>query len=460
MQKEKAETGFNQNIFFDFEEKYDLFSKQSDGLFYWDLIRFELFYHLLWNHKSNVKSEKSAVSRKQIFDEIKSFFVFILFKKTDFLFFTNSRNKIDKDTFFDQNLGDVLNSIPGSYYAFESFERNKSKWYYQKTLFNPIAVFRKIARLFYKQKKDHSELISLINDSFSNARFTSEDVNRLISDFRIDFIFYSLILKIKKPKAIFITQNGIEKGLFAAAKKSNIPIIEVQHGIIDDAHLAYNYSKKIDYTDNQIYLPTYFFSFSDFWMKGLNLPVKEIISMGNSYFFKGQKDKAIKKEVENASGLLVASSDVFGENLKNLVIDLVTIHKDIPVYFKLHPNQFFEKQYYIDQFSNFENVRVYTNESSVYELLDISKAILVIQSTALYEAYHLNKKGFIYKMQTYKRHEHVFDLPNINLINTASEIIELYDNKFVIDDRSENLFFKNFDSYKFNGFMGKLGLLS
>ena len=55
MQKEKGETGFNQNIFFDFEEKYDLFSKQSDGLFYWDLIRFELFYHLLWNHKSNVK---------------------------------------------------------------------------------------------------------------------------------------------------------------------------------------------------------------------------------------------------------------------------------------------------------------------------------------------------------------------------------------------------------------------
>ncbi len=124
----------------------------------------------------------------------------------------------------------------------------------------------------------------------------------------------------------------------------------------------------------------------------------------------------------------------------------------------MHPNQFIEKQYYIDQFSSFENVKVYTNESSIYELLAISNAILVIQSTALYEAYHLNKKAFIYKKQTYYRHKHVFGLPNIYLIDNANEIAEAYNNEFVLDTRSQNLFFKNFDSLKFNQFKNDLNL--
>ncbi len=454
MQKEDPVKEFNQNVFFDFEEKHDLFSKHFGDLFYWDLIRFELFYHLLWSRNSNVKSEKSAVSKKQILNELKSFFNFVLFKKVDFLFFTASRNKISNNKIFDQNLADILDSITGSYYAFESFERDKTKWHYKNTLFNPIAIFRRIIKVFYMHKQDYSELISLINNEFPSSAFTTEDIKRIILDFKIDYFYYSLLFKIKRPKAVFITQNGIQKGLFTASKRHNIPIIEVQHGIIDDAHLAYSYSKKIDYKENQIYLPTYFFSFSEFWTKTLNFPVKEIIPMGNSYFYNSQVNN--KKAEKDKKGLLVASSDVFGENLKNIILDFAGNNKTTPVYFKLHPNQFLEKQYYIDQFANFDNVNVYTNENSIYELLEISDAILVIQSTALYEAYHLKKKAFIYKKQTYQRHQHVFDLPNVYLVNNVNEITEVYDNKFVIDNLTQDLFFKNFDSVKFNQFINNL----
>jgi hypothetical protein len=456
MQKEKPEKEFNQNVFFDFEEKYDLFNKHFGNLFYWDLIRFELFYQLLWSRNSNVKSEKTLTSKKQILKELRSFFKFFLIQKVDFLFFTASRNKINDDTIFDQNLADIMEVIPGSYYAFESFERDKTKWLYKNTLFNPIAIFRRIIKFFYKHKSDYSELISLINNEFPRSAFTIEDVNRIILDYKIDYFYYSILFKIKKPKAVFITQNGIQKGLFAAGKRYNIPIVEVQHGIIDDAHLAYSYSKKNNYKENQLYLPTYFFSFSEFWTKDLNFPVKEIIAMGNSYFYNTQINN--KKGAKDKKGLLVASSDVFGEDLKNIILDFVNINKTIPVYFKLHPNQFSEKKYYLDQFVNNDNVKVYTNENSIYELLEISNAILVIQSTALYEAYHLKKKGFIYKKQTFQRHQHVFDLPNIFLIDNANEITEVFSTDFIFDEMSKNLFFKNFDSLKFNQFVINLNL--
>lgn len=454
MQKNNNKEDFNQKHFFDFEEKFDLFNKKFKELYFWDLIRFELFYHLLWDYSSSIIVEKKGNNLVQIIKELKAFFSFLLIKKCNFLLFTASRNKIGEGKAFDQNLGDVINNLKGGYYAFESFERDEEKWFYSNTLFNPINIFRRVFRIFYK-KRDYSDIISLIESEYENSIFSNDDCNRIIIDFKIDYIFYKIILKIKKPLIIFITQNGVQKGLFAAAKKCNVPIVEVQHGIIDEGHLAYNYNKNIKYRENQIYLPTYYFTFSDFWIKKLYFPVKQIVSIGNSFFFNPDNNQIIKGQIE---GLLIASSDVFGENLKKIALNFANKNPEIPIYFKLHPNQFSEKQYYIDQFSDFENIKVYSNEKSIYELLEISKAILIIQSTALYEAYHLKKTCIVYKKQSYQRHSHVFDLPNIYLVDNADELFEAYKKEFSDDGFCKNLFFTNFDTGKFIKFLNKLGV--
>ncbi|MGQ7945282.1 capsular polysaccharide export protein, LipB/KpsS family [Flavobacterium sp. WC2509] len=396
------------------------------------------------------------LKKSQIIKELCSFLSFLFFKKCDYLFFTASRNKINETKVFDQNLGDVLNTISGKYFAFENFERDKTKWYYDNTLFDPIFIFRKVFNFFFKTQ-DYSDLVSLITSEHENSKIGNEEINNIVIDFKIDYAFYYFILKWKKVKAVFITQNGIQKGLFAAAKKCNIPVIEVQHGIIDEGHLAYNYNKTISYDDHRIYMPTYYFSFSDFWIEKLNIPVKKIFSMGNSFFYNDQDTKIALKD-SSAQGLLVASSDVFGENLKNLVLEFANRRNETKVYFKLHPNQFSEKQYYVDQFANFENVKVYTNEKSLYELLEISKAILLIQSTALYEAYHLKIRGIIYKKQTYTRHSHVFELPNISLVDNVDELVKAFETEFVDDVLKKDLFFKKFDTAQFTQFMNKIGI--
>jgi hypothetical protein len=454
MQENSNKEDFDQKHFFDFEKKFDLFDKKVGKLYYWDLIRFELFYHLLWNYGSNVNSEKKGVSGLvQIIKELKTFFIFLFFKKCNFLLFTASRNKIDKKKVFDQNLGDVTNNLTGeNYYAFESFERDEEKWFYSNTLFNPINIFRRVLRGFYK-KNDYSDILAIIGSEYENSIFSNNDINRIVIDFKIDFLFYKIVLKIKKPLIIFITQNGVQKGLFFAAKKCNVPIVEVQHGIIDEGHLAYNYNTDIQYKEDQIYLPTYFFTFSDFWIKKLYFPVKEILSIGNSFFFNSQKNQIIEAQNE---GLLIASSDIFGENLRKITVDFANKNPQTPVCFKLHPNQFSEKQYYIDQFSAFQNVKVFSNEKSIYELLEISRAILIIQSTALYEAYHLKKTCIIYKKQTYRRHSHVFGLPNIYLVDNEDELFEAYNRNFVDDNLYKNLFFTDFDTTKFVQFVDKL----
>lgn len=447
-------TDFDQNHFFSFEKRNDLFKKKKGGFFYWDLIRFEIYYDLLWNHSSKiVRGENGKTPKKQIVFDFIRFLNFLLFKKCDYLFFTASRNKIGDNKVFDQNLGDILEIYSKDAMLFESIGSDRNRWYHQNTLYNPIYIFRKILGYFYKQA-DYSEIIDLVKGEYKRSNLDNHQINNIVNDFKTDFNYYSWILRIKKPKIIFITQNGIQKGLFAAAKKHSVPVVEVQHGIIDEGHLGYNYNREIEYKPEQICLPTYFFSFSDFWISDLYFPIKEVCSIGNSFFY----DSSIKSSnvKEQSDGLLVASSDVFGEDLKNLVVELCVKEKNIPVYFKLHPNQFFEKQYYTEQFLNYQNVTVYTDEKNIYELLAISKSVLVIQSTALYEALHLKKKAIIYKKQTYHRHRHVFGLENVILVNGADELIDAYNQDFVENREIQDLFFKKFDTDKFLKFMDKI----
>lgn len=446
----KEEVSINPKFFFAFETNKKLFEKKHKDIFIWDIIRFDVYYELLWKLKSKVSIKHKNSSKLLILKEIMFFIYSLLFRKYDVIFFTASRNKHFNGKFFDQNLEDILVKYPKAI-CFESFERNLEKLKNKKiSIHNPINVFRILFKNFYREN-NFTEIIDLINKEFNSNSLTNEDLNNLIIQYQIDYKFYSLIFRFKKPKVIFITQNGIQKGLFAAAKKFKIPVIEVQHGIIDEGHLSYNYCKNIDYSGNKISLPSYFFTFSEFWAKDLYYPVNEIINIGNSYY-SSQNEIDLKK---SEKGLLVASSDIFGENLKELVIDFSLKYK-LPIYFKLHPNQYFQKEYFQDEFKEFDNVAVFTNNKTVYELLELSCAVLVIQSTVIYEALHMKKIGIILKKQTYTRHNHLTGNPNVFLIDNSNDLFDALNNNYREDDSGKYLFFEEFKNENFLNFMKKI----
>lgn len=441
----------NPKDFFSFEKRNKLFEKKHKNLFIWDILRFEIYYDILWNNKTSSSHQEKRSPKILILKEIYFFILSLIIDKCTYLFFTASRNRDDQGFFFDQNLEDSLQACPGAI-CYESYERKaKNRKSDRITVFNPIFVIRYFFKFFYKNH-DFKEIVSLVKSEYSESNISESQINDLIICFQIDYKFYRFVFKMKKPRAIFITQNGIQKGLFAAAKSLGIPVIEVQHGIIDEGHISYSYSPDISYTAMQLYLPTYFFSFSDFWTKSIFYPVKQTLAVGNSFFY-STKDKIDNSK--NKVGILVASSDVFGSDLKNLVLDFSKFNTQ-PVYFKLHPNQFFEKEYYVEQFKDCKNVQVITNEKSIYELLEISKAILLIQSTALYEALYLKRIGVIYKRQSYIRHEHVFDKRNVYLVDNAKELSLAIEKEYLEEEASYLSFFDNFDQKRFSEFMSQL----
>ncbi len=86
---------------------------------------------------------------------------------------------------------------------------------------------------------------------------------------------------------------------------------------------------------------------------------------------------------------------------------------------------------------------------SIYEIMRRCSAVLAIQSTAVYEALHFNKAAIIYKRKTYHRHQHIFYLGNVFLIDNAEDLMLSLIHKENENVKQEISFFKEFNSQKF-----------
>lgn len=446
--------------FLNFEVENNCFEYQIDEKYIWDIIRYDVFSAI---DNSNKRIPKTINNHKTRFFKLLInltfdcclFIYYLIFKNWEYLFFSSSRNKFDETEVFDQNIDDISNKYKKNTFFLESFERNVKKTKYNKIAFNPIGILKQFFFRFLK-KENYSDIISLIKEEYNDFHFTNDTINEIVNKYKIELFFYNLIFKIKSPKIIFVTQNGIQKALFSAAKQNNIPLVEVQHGRISD-HIVYSYSDKIDYRPFQIHIPTYLFVFSTFWKEQIYYPVKQVLEIGNSFFYDGESLKNVNTKTKE--GLVVVSNNVFGPDLKNLIIEMCSSQNiDTPVYFKLHPNQFSEKKLYQSFFLNFDNVKVIASELNMSELLSISKAVLVINSTTVYEALHRQKVVTIYKKQTYLSHKDVFDNPNVYLVSAVEDLIVAINNNYKEFSGSKHVFFKDFDDNLFNNFMNDIGV--
>ena len=451
--------GLNIDSFLFFEEKNKCFELKAGQIYFWDLIRLNVYHNIDRdnNSKAKVKTKRKAISLNLFYRIIKLIknscvlLFFLFFKKCDDFYFTASRNKLNETKFFDRNLEDIIIKSNRKSIIFENFQNDLKKTQYKNAIFNPVDLIFKIFSKFFKNN-DYSAILKLIKKEYPNSTFTNKNINEIVNKYKFELFFYSILFKLKKPKIIFLTQNGIQKGLFFVAKKNGIPLVEVQHGLINKNHVAYNYNKNITYNSDQIYLPTYFFVFSEFWKREVYYPVNRILEMGNSFLNNFNGTTLVK------DGLLVISADIYAENLKKIVIDLVNQNYTKPIYFKLHPNQYIDKDYFIEEFSSFKNIYVFSSEKRIDELLKSSKATLVINSTVLYETLHCKNIGIIYKKQSYKEHNNIFNNPNIYLVNNAAQLKEAINKSFIEDTLINEVFFKDFDHSLFEQFITDLNL--
>ena len=441
---------------FELEKKHSLFeSTTSEGIHWWDVVRYSVYIELLFLtvRKPSPKAAGEKKSRVRLlhllFQDIK--YLFNSRNRKITTFFATQPRSIDKNGFsVDLISQDCLSIVKSQSFIIDGLQTGCTK---ERSYNNAaLLLFRKLFKLTAKKNFLNTDINSILNKEF-NVDFDFEGkINILLDAYKADRLYYNQLLSFIKPRIVLFTATGGEKGLMAAAKALGIETAELQHGQANRYHLYYTYPEGVKYSNN-LTIPDTFLSFSEHWHT-VNYPVKSKISIGNSLFNNMTNSKvSIKRD-----SFLVISSELYASDLIPLIQSLVKTHRDVPVIFKLHPQQ---QQYEIEAtkqaFLGSANVKIISTEKTTPELLNQATAVIAIQSTVVYEALQLGVKVFLYAKQDFESHDDVFNNPNVFIVNKAEDIINKVTAPFVKIDQDD--FFMAFDKDKLINFLDDSGFI-
>lgn len=425
------------NKMFDFCDKY--------GTYVWDLIR-SYVYSMTLGYKAPAQEEASDL-KSRIIGQIKAFPLLLrwfLKGNKDYFFFLTSRNLID-GKLLDQIAQCPMETLGYvNCFMVESFASplDKRLVYPQK----PCPSVADLLRVVVRKEYDFSEIKDIISSRYPDVMLSENSLRLAYKRFYAQKCFYTWLFKKKKFKTLFVVQNNLQKGMFCAAHQLGIPVIELQHGIVNKSHMAYSYPEGYKDLGEKIFTPDKIFSFAPFWFKDIYNPSCRFFPIGNDYMAPHVGREKIEKK-----SFVVVSANVFGNDLTKLVAEIVQDKRaeGFKFYFKLHPNQFWQFDEYCEKFKNCTNVEVISNQQSMHNLLEKVENMLVITSTAVYEALYAGVKVFVYKRLSYDVHLDVEGQKGVYFVDSANDVITKYAESSKLEMRPDSHYFSKFNKEAF-----------
>lgn len=404
--------------FFEFEIKNDCFDLQEDGLYIWDILRTEVYVDFIWDNYQDQrpKHRKWELTIRQL-RRIASLIRFFFLKRRPNLFYINSRDKMPDGRFYDRNAFDFLRRMAGESHIIENFEDRHCVYLYPISLFNVANLYKRF-HYFFRRRRDYSELSKKLKAGL-DVDYDSRRINKIVGYFKGERAFYRWLFRKNGIDRLYVCFD-MPKALYCAARDSGVKSIEFQHGIIDKGHIHYNYPTEMR-DRKRVYLPDMLLTFSEFWCKDIYYPVREIFPVGNTSLAELAMTGKPFDPKNRVIGFI--SSSVFGHRMADLAIEYMQLNPEDHILFKLHPNQFSRRKEYFKLFQDHPNIKVITNQQPTEQVVASCDAIVLIQSTVAYEALQAGIPVFIYKRMTYYRHDHIFDSPNVRLIDNAQQIL-------------------------------------
>jgi hypothetical protein len=224
---------------------------------------------------------------------------------------------------------------------------------------------------------------------------------------------YRRLLRRINPSIAFVVVSYGKEPFIEACQKESVPVVELQHGVINEYHYGYSYPGG---REKEMF-PDYLFTFGEFWNTAAEFPIPDerVISVGYPHL---EQELEKYSEITDRGQLVFISQGTVGEELSKVAVELAendSFEKDIV--YKLHPGEYDRWREAYPWFVD-AGLRVIDGSGpSLYRLFAESDAQVGVSSTALFE-------GLRFDLDTY-----VFNLPSaeysIPLIRVgAAELVE------------------------------------
>lgn len=404
------------------ESEHSLFEITVNDFALWDVLRYSLYF---WVLNYRVKTSSVSTHKKKLIDyigiTIKILSVEFGLRNREYLLFSSSRNRDIYNKVIDIASYNVQELLENKFVKLESFNKFDNHYIgYHKEFISKIISKKGISITPYLDAINR--FADILQSSFQiNRNDILDKLNIDILNFEIDRRYYRYILNRVNPKRIFLTQNGIQKALMLCAFERKIPIIEFQHGIINKNHPAYSYPVNCNY-ENVKTLPTVLFMFSNFWKDVAYMPKVSKVITGNDYFNNPLKHLHSNGSYDKMDYILIVSSIVHQEEIDNFIMALRKRHINSHIVLKLHPNQIHQYKDICVKYEDDNSTDIILSEFSITDLLSRALCVVLIESTAAYEALQMSKTVYILKRMNYTGHSNIFNEDNVKIIDKYEDI--------------------------------------
>ncbi|GAP67740.1 hypothetical protein BA6E_101184 [Bacteroidales bacterium 6E] len=417
------------------ERKHGLFNiKYKDEYPIWPFYR--MYFYFGYREFLDNTQKRIGFKKTKILNSIKRFLVLLYYSRLFTLWFPqnkrflifSSQRYVNKQEIYTKDLKEIIKNDYIELSLSDNFVFEKGPIYldYLKVILKILSF------LISRFTKSPQSIISFMDELNAPPKFINE-FKRYKLEYALWFNIFNIILKIQKPHKVFFVSGTYLTPLVASAIFNRIEIYEIQHGVINNLHLAYQFPdlKRDGFYSDGLLL------FSDYWKNKANFPIgtKLLVTGNNTYANQSEcpKRKTITLlNQPNATSYLLEFLTTNINFLNNI---------GYKTYYKLHPSEYSDWQYKyskLRELNEAKEIEVITNEIPLNELLEESEYIFGVSSTAIYEGLDRKCKAFIIKAPTFTYFEDLIEKGIVKLLYPNSKLtIEIlkfqpkeYDNFF------------------------------
>ena len=394
-----------------FEENLDLFSIRVSQSPIWERIRFRVFRNITRERGRGQAHTDSGDGLKDYLHGFKLWLKNVVSKNPyftnehDFLFIGHQRRKLEEDSYWWDIYCDPIHEQGELDYVHMETPYLLSHRRPAKT--ENLRYLELIQYGGTLQRKLGLRSPSLPNDVVSRLREAEAEIRRRF-DVDIDLVaearealhirnttlpLYERLLERVDPEVVVLVVSYGKETLIEACKRKEIPVVELQHGVIYDHHFGYSYPDGATKTT----FPDYLLTFGEFWNENVRFPIPDdrVIPVGYPYL-EQRLDRY--SDIEPAEQLLFISQGTIGRDLSQFALE---VHEDDriahEVVYKLHPGEYdrWENEY---PWLADSDVRVIDeSEPPLYRLFAESSAQIGVGSTAVYEGLCFDLETFVFE---------------------------------------------------------------
>jgi hypothetical protein len=387
------------------ERDKNLFEIRIEKVFVWNFLRHEILQDLYNDLLSyNIKTVKNSKSNnflfviKNLFKTIKQYlFPLISFnpikiKQFDYAVFNYGKySKINGKLFNEHSL--PLAEILKKKYKIAVFDKSglsKKLNHYpcQVIDIRPLFIKSNFLSLLTLSSKAEKKVISMIHDhifSTFNYKINKKKYLRLLRFRLIYFKKWNRIFSFTNLKGIFYCNDGTMEEVIKAAQLNEIKSIELQHSIISNLNIFYNYNT----SSENIYLNDYLITWGDAWKAACFSKINTLPLGSLSKFAFGDKVTTVQK---NNKKILIVGSIKGRNQLSDISLKLSKKLNDYHIYYKLRPEEVSDwKLLFPSNFKPSKNLTIIDSlDNKIDYYIKSCDYVIGIETTVLFEAIFYN----------------------------------------------------------------------